>query len=277
MALKALLDSIDGLSDEIKAQYKQVAEGDSAGKYVLDVETAGGLVLENVEGLKSALGATKAELDTAKSAIDGYKGLPNAKAVRDQLAELARLKQLDPEKEADKLATLRMESQIAEFNKKHETALAAHEDRAKQLTSQVERLLIDSESMAAITAEKGDPELLLPFIRPRLRMVEQDGTFSVQVLDAHGNQEYAVRDNKPVEATIKDLVARFKANEKFGQFFAASGTSGGGSQQSTRGPGGTQVNPFTKGKSWNMTEQMKLMKSNPTLAAAMKAQAEAAG
>jgi arabinogalactan endo-1,4-beta-galactosidase len=82
MALKALLDSLEGFDDATQALYRQIAEGDHAGKYVLDVESVYGFTLENVDGLKSAFAATKGELEGAQAALEGYKGLPTPKTLR---------------------------------------------------------------------------------------------------------------------------------------------------------------------------------------------------
>jgi len=276
MALKALLESIDTLSDAEKALYVQATEGDYAGKFLLDVEGVEGFALENVAGLRNALTATKAELDAAKGAVDGYKGLPTPKQVSEKLKKLERLEKLDPEKEADRLAEIRLETQITDLQKKHDGEVSTRDGRINSLTSQVEKLLIDSEAATAIAKHKGDPELLLPFIRPRLKMVETDGQFAVQVLSDKGEQEYAIRENKAVPATIEDLVAKFKANTKYGAFFAASGNSGGGAQQrNNQGAGSAKNNPWVK-SSFNLTEQMRLERNDPTLAAALKQQAGAA-
>lgn len=275
MALKALIESLDGIPEPDKAYYKQLTEGDQNGKFILDVESAEGFVLENVDGLRNALTSTKAELDAAKSAVDGYKGLPAPKAVADKLKKLERLEKLDPEKEADRLAEIRLETQIADLNKKHDGEVTIRDGRITTLTSQVETLLIDSEAATAIAKHKGDPELLLPFIRPRLKMEEADGRFSVKVLNEKGDQEYAIRENKAVPASIEDLVARFKANPKFGAFFAASGNAGGGARPGAQGPGGNaKSNPWVKA-TFNLTEQMRITRSDPSLAAAMQQQAGA--
>ena len=64
-----------------------------------------------------------------------------------------------------------------------------------------------------------------------------------------------------VEALVSDAPHLFEAN-------AGGGAAGSGS----RGAGGGQVNPWSKA-TWNLTEQVKLLKTNPGLAARLQASA----
>jgi hypothetical protein len=65
-----------------------------------------------------------------------------------------------------------------------------------------------------------------------------------------------------VDAQVSDAPHLFETNAGGG---AASNGSGGAAQRSVK-------NPFRK-ESWNLTEQMKLLKSDPQLAARLKAAA----
>lgn len=273
MPLKALLDNLDGLTDEVKAFYKPIADGDFAGKFVLDVEGVDGLALENVKGLTSALGAVKTENAELKASIEGFKGL-DAKKVRDQLKELEKLKQINPENEADKLAEVKAQGKIDELNKQHAKAIEKATKRNGDLITQIEDLLIVNEATTAIVAEKGNPRLLMPIVRDRLKVNEgEDGKFSIQVLNERGDQAYTVREGNAVPASIRDLVITLKADPSLGQAFEASGSSGTGSSPNDRRIQAGAENPWLKGPTWNFTKQMMITRQDPTLAAAMKAQA----
>ena len=67
-----------------------------------------------------------------------------------------------------------------------------------------------------------------------------------------------------VDALVSDAPHLFESNSGGG---AAGNTSGGGGGHRPQGK-----NPFRR-ESWNLTEQMKLIKSDPQLAARLKAQA----
>lgn len=268
--LKALLDNLDGLSDEVKAFYKP-GEGDLNGKFILNVEPAAGLSLENVEGLKSALGRTKGELEEAKAAVEGFKGL-NARTVREKLAKLEKLEKIDPETEAGRLAEEKITARLDEATKGHQIELQKRETRETQLTEALQRTLITEQAKAAILAAKGAPKLLLAGVTGRLKMEEVDGTFKVKVLDEDGKQLFEVKDGNAVPASIDYLVSRFKADPDYGRAFEGSGVSGSGTSGGGAAVDGSTKNPWAK-DSFNLTEQMKLLKSNPTMAAALKARA----
>lgn len=277
MPLKALLDSLDGLSDAEKALYKPVAEGDHAGKFMLDVEPVAGLSLENVTGLKNALSTTKSELETSKEALKGFDGLKlKPSVIKEKLSKLERLEKIDPETEAGRLAEEKINARLEEVNRGHSREIEKREGRERTLMSQVEKLLIDNQAAAAIAKHKGTPELLIPVLRPRLKVEEADGQFAVKVLDEKGAQEFAIHDSKAVPATIEDLVCKFKADPVYGRAFEGSGQSGTGSDPNRGGNNnpGRQKNPWLK-ESWSVTEQMNLLGTNPNLAAAFQAQANA--
>ena len=44
-------------------------------------------------------------------------------------------------------------------------------------------LLVENEATAAVAEAKGIPDLLLPFIRDQVKVVEEDGEFKVFVVD----------------------------------------------------------------------------------------------
>jgi hypothetical protein len=277
MPLKALLDSLDGLSDAEKALYKPVAEGDNAGKFMLDVEPVSGLSLENVTGLKNALSTTKSELETSKEALKGFDGLKfKPSVIKERLSKLERLEKIDPETEAGRLAEEKINARLEEVNRGHSREIEKRDGRERTLMSQVEKLLIDNQAAAAIAKHKGTPELLIPVLRPRLKVEEVDGVFSVKVLDEKGAQEFAIHDSKAVPATIEDLVLKFKTDPVYGRAFEGSGQSGTGSDpnRAANNNPGRQKNPWLK-ESWSVTEQMNLLGTNPNLAAAFQAQANA--
>ena len=69
-----------------------------------------------------------------------------------------------------------------------------------------------------------------------------------------------------VDAQVSEAPHLFESNAGGG----AAGTGSGGGAGAL--PNGSQRNPFLK-DSWNLTEQMKLQKTDPTLAARLKAAA----
>lgn len=271
--LKALLDSLDGLDDSV-AKFYEPGQGDLAGKFVLKVENVAGYRLENVDGLSSALGKLKEENAAQKTALEAFKGL-DAKKVRESLTDLERLRALNPESQADKIAEEKIAAATKKLTEQHGAEMTALDDENKTLTAEVERLLIENDARAAISKHKGVEKLLLPAIRPRLKVKKgDDGKFFVEVQNEQGNPEWVTKGGKAVAATIDDLVAKMKEDADYGAAFEGTGHSGSGARNQ-RGGSHNGKNPWAK-DSINFTEQMRLEKTNPNLAASLKAQAGAA-
>lgn len=66
MALKALLNSLEGLTDEIKAHYTKTGDGN----FRLDVTPTGGLALEDVKGLTAQLATVMIDQAATKAIAD---------------------------------------------------------------------------------------------------------------------------------------------------------------------------------------------------------------
>jgi len=228
MALKAILDSLEG-AEALKDHYTE-----KDGKFYLNVEPVNGFALEDITGLKTALSKERGSRETLERAAAKWKDLDPDKA-RDALARLAEIADLDPKKEADKIALAKIEELKKQLLDKHSNELKTREDRAATLLRQIESLLIDSAATAALAESKGSVDLLLPHVRSQVRVKEQDGKFSVEVINSEGNTRV---NNAANPMTIAELVAEMKASEKFGRAFEASGQSGGGAKGG--GGGGAQ-------------------------------------
>lgn len=273
MALKALLESLDGLDASVSALYKPIAEGDLAGKFVLDVEAVGDHALENIGGLRNALATTKQELATAKAASEGFAGLKlQPSTIAEKLRKLATLEAIDPTAEADKLASAKIEAATAKLSEAHNAEMTAQKAVAERYRGIIEASLVDAQLNAAIAKHGGRHGLLGPALRSRIRIVEEGEEFKTQVLSKTGVPDIVIRNGKPEPMTIDDLVVAMKADPEFGVAFSASGASGSGAKPSNPGAGGTLKNPFAK-ETWNLTEQSKLFKQDPALYEALKAQA----
>lgn len=113
-----------------------------------------------------------------------------------------------------------------------------------------------------------DLDLVLPFIEKRVKhVIGADGKVQVEVLKADGTPMLGKLADP---ASLTDLAEEFKNSEKFGKFFRAENKGGGGATGGK--PGSGAANPFAKNTPhWNVTDQSKLYKSNPTLARSLAA------
>lgn len=237
MALKAIIDALDGLPDGVKEHY--TARDD--GKFALTVDPVDGFALEDVSGLKTALGKERTQREKLEKDVIKFKDLDPDKA-RAALTELDELKKIDPASEADKIANTKFEAAKTQLLAKHQSEMGSLSERNTFLESQIGALLIDSAATAALAEAKGSVELLLPHVRAHTRVKETDGKFTVEVIDKDGNAKIA--DAKGTAMDIKGLVAEMRQSDTFGRAFEASGNSGSGKQPGNGGGGGQQKGSF---------------------------------
>lgn len=228
--LEPFVDSLDAAPEALRDAY---VERD--GKFFLNVASKDGFALEDVSGLKTALGKERTTREALEKQVIKFKDLDPDKA-REALAKLDELAQIDPAKEADKIANTKFEAAKAQLLEKHTGEITTRDERISHLTRTVEGLLIDNAATAAIAEAKGSVDLLLPHVRAHTRVKETDGKFTVEVIDKDGNVKIA--DAKGAPQDIKGLIAEMKASEIFGRAFEASGNTGSG-KLPNNGAGGT--------------------------------------
>lgn len=233
MSLKALLDKVEDAPEAVRGFYEKNEE---TGKFHLKVDPVDGFALEDVNGLKTALGKERSTRERLERDIVKFKDIDPEKA-RSALEELEELKKLDPNKEADKIATSKVEAAKAQLLEKHTSEIKERDERNAVLQREVERLLIDAAATSALAEAKGSVELLLPHVRAHTRVKEvEGGKFTVEVVDKDGNAKIADAKGTPMD--IKGLVAEMRQSDAFGRAFEGSGQSGSGSNGSGSGGGG---------------------------------------
>lgn len=218
--LKMTVDSLEAIDETLRDFYEQ--DGD---KFKLKVEG-----IEPVDGLKSALQKERADRAAAEKQAKAWSAVGKTP---DEIKELLAAQEKADEDKATRAGE--WDKLKAQMNEKHQTELKSREDKIAAMQSTLERHLIDATATAAIAAEKGVPDLLLPHVQRHVRVVDEDGEFAVKVVDARGDPRV---DAKGEPLTIADLVKEMKASEIFGRAFEASGNTGSGKQPGS-GSGGT--------------------------------------
>lgn len=248
MALKAAVEKLDEIPEPLREHY---AEKD--GKFILIVQPAAGFELGEIEALKSALGAERGvsekmrrELERLGSNWDKDRKVwvhsIDPDKAREAIAKLDELGNLDPAKEADKIANTKFEAAKAQLLEKHTGEIKTREERIGHLTKTVESLLIDQAATAALAEAKGSVDLLLPHVRAHTRVKEADGRFSVEVVDKDGNSRIADAQGTPMD--IKALIAEMRQSDTFARAFDGDGQNGGGKQPDHDGKGGGPKGDF---------------------------------
>ncbi|MEI6075340.1 MAG: hypothetical protein WCS94_07195 [Verrucomicrobiota bacterium] len=168
--------------------------------------------------------------------------------------------------EIDKIVTERLKGLKADWDKQ----FAAVTGERDSLTTRLTAIQIDQGIITAAT-KRGLRPTAIPDITSRARLVFKLVNGAPQAFEADGKTVRYGRDGitpmtleEWVDAQVSDAPHLFESNAGGG---AAGNPAGGGtgSQRSVK-------NPFRK-DTWNLTEQMKLQKTDPTLAARLKAAA----
>jgi hypothetical protein len=166
--------------------------------------------------------------------------------------------------EVDKVIESRLKAARADWDKTHGVVVAERDT----LTSRLTAIQIDQAVVTEAT-KRGLRPTALPDITARARMSFKLVNGVPQAFEADGQTARHGRDGVSpmtlaewVDALVSDAPHLFEANAGGG---AAGSGSGGAGNRSVK-------NPFRK-ETWNLTEQMKLQKSDPALAARLKAAA----
>lgn len=232
--LKAIIDKLDSVAEGLRESYRAgTKEEGLEGKFVLQVDGADGWALENVSGLKTALGRERTRADNAEKKVAKFGDL-DPDTVKTSLDRLTELESLDPKKEADRLAQAKIEAATKQLVEKHNQDMQAITSRNASLTKTVETLLIDNAAIKALEGHKGNVDLLLPHVKAQVRLKDgEDGV--VEVIDREGNVRIGDAQGKPM--TVDQLVEEMSKSEKFSQGFAGTGHSGGGTPPNGNGGG----------------------------------------
>lgn len=163
MALKAILDSLDGLSDDLKKLYTQ-----KDGKYHLDVD--GMVDKTRLDEFRNNNIELKKQLDDVKKQYDGI----DVEQVRELIKKDAALKEkkLIDAGDIEKLVAERTASMKADYEKQIKTLA----EKVTSSDSQLERLVIDNALKdAGLKAGVRDTAMEDVVLRGRARYKMQDG------------------------------------------------------------------------------------------------------
>lgn len=218
MALKARLESLEGLSEQVAAEY--VEQEDKT--FLLNVEATGSMELSDTTGLKSALGKERAAAKAALEKLQKFADL-DPKAAQEALAKVKEMADWNPEKEVAE----KVKAREAQLIGRHEAEKAEMLKATKEMESQLEHNLITAVLTDAITAAGGSPKLLLPHLRQYVHMRKVDGgKYIAEVIDGEGNQRIGDSAGNPMLMT--QLVEENKNDSDFAGGYKGTGSSGSG-------------------------------------------------
>lgn len=216
---KVTASEFDSLDPVLQKEY---GSPDSNGSRTLKVDSVDGLVLENVDGLKSALNTERANVSERDRRLKAFEGL-DPEAAR---TAISKIEELGDNADISKKVDAAISAQRESWQKKYNETESQYQTRISNLEGQLQKVLVQDRLTQAIAKNEGDPELLMPHIAPRVRGKKlEDGTFAVEVLDANGNPDMNA-DATPKQ--LGQLVEEYRSNERFGFGFKGTGSAGSG-------------------------------------------------
>lgn len=232
------------------------------GAFVLDAE--GVTDKARVDEFRQSNVTLKQELEEVRAKFDGI----DPEEVRQLKAEKQRLEEERQIKagEAEKVFEGRIKTLKSEFDKQVATLTGERDGLNSRLTA----IQIDQGVTTAAT-KRGLRHTAIPDITARARLAFRLVNGAPRAFESDGQTVRYGRDGVTpmsleewVDTQVADAPHLFESNAGGG----AAGTPAGGGTGANR----TVKNPFRK-ETWNLTEQMRLLKSDPGLAARLKAAA----
>lgn len=214
MALKATLDSVDGLPEEVQKEYKKGQDG----KYYLDID---GLDDHpGVSSLRNSMQNAKAERQAARDEASSYKA--KLDKAQDDLDDMRR----------GAIPKADVEALENSYKRKLGETEEQYKGRVQKLTSALDKNLRQATAVALAGELFSSAELGLPYILPRLKVEEEGDEFVIKVLDANG---------QPSASTTEDLKKEIVQNKMFAPILRGTRASGGGAN-GVDGGGGAPSN-----------------------------------
>lgn len=121
----------------------------------------------------------------------------------------------------------------------HTKEIDAKDKVVTALRGQLHGLLVTNAALGAL-GDAIDPDLVMPFITERVQASEQDGVYSVHVVDAEKAVRYSGATGQPM--SIGELVAEMKGNDKFKPLFKSDAKPGTGHPP---GSSAAQIRPLS--------------------------------
>ena len=264
--IKELLKTINLTEDQQAAIGTVQSQLDQRLQTTIESEKKG--LLSKNEELISKLQKAK-----AKQLPDGV----DASQYDDFVKGVKEAKKAAKKAEEEKLiASQNWETLKKEMNQTHSAELRqARETSEKEINSlrkTLDNQLIENNIIKALEKENGSKALLMPHLKLQTQTVkDEDGNFNVVVVDEKGNPRNDPSTGEPIG--VEQLVAEFKAKEEYAPAFPVQNSGSGNGPNINQSYNGKE-NPFDKNsKSYSLTAQAQLNKSNPALAKTLKEQA----
>lgn len=215
--LKAILETLDGLSEEIAKHYVKQDDG----TYKLDVGSVSGFELSNVTGLKNTVSTLRGENRNLKESVAKFEGL-DPKVAREAIEKVEEFSKHDPNAEVEEQVKARIAEQAKQFGKEKVTLTGERDEAIGQLRN----VLVKNACIEALTSAGGNVKLLLPVMEKSVRMRKDGSQFIAEVVNDKGDPRIGDSSGNPM--TIPQFVQELKGTDDYSPAFKGTGSAGGG-------------------------------------------------
>jgi len=231
MPLEATLSSLENIDETLHDEYEATEDGTYRLK-ILANYTPNDKV-EDVSGLKSAL---QKERENAKNATRQLTQIKEQYGEIDPEQYQQLLTEHEKREEEEALKRGEYDKRIQQVKEKQQQELDKRSQREQHLINVIKESKIDAAVVSALNELHGNVNLLLPHVKTRMQLVEEDGQFHARVIDETGTVRVNA-EGKPI--TAKELVSEMRDQESFAAAFAADVKSGGGTPPNGSGGEGS--------------------------------------
>ncbi len=227
------VDDINAVDEGFREAYTE-----KDGAFFLNAKTVGTLEVADTAALKKALNSEKQFKEDALKLAKPFEKFAEVDldAAVEALGKVEELTKGSVDFQAELKGKL--ESQAEQLLTQHGETLTAEKAKSEKFMAQLRTLMVDNEAIRAIQAAEGNVENLLPHVRARVKLVELDDGFGIEVLTTQG--EPAI-DGEAKPIGIETLVNSFKEVFPFAFKGVDSKGGGGGAGNQTPGAGGVKT------------------------------------
>lgn len=238
------VESIDKVPEQFRGFY---AEGE--GGYVLQdsfKSTAGA-----VDGLNKSLKAARRDADEVKrnrpdlsgfTAVGQLLGLEGEDAGNPETLKQAVERVIGESKDGK----VNWDKMKKDLERGFQTQLQGKDGELQTMSKTLQKYLVTTAAVQAIAGQKGVPELLLPHIQAKTKVIKEGEEYVVRVVDDSGDPRGNAAGGF---MAVEDLVKEMKASPTFGRAFESEAPSGSGvkpGQQGKPKPTNRELSPTEK-------------------------------
>lgn len=263
--LKAKIDSLDTIDEKDRHHYKEVD-----GKFIADIESVDGYALEDIQGLKSALGKERKSAETFSKKLSLF-GDNTPDTVSELIAQVEQLKDGSSEEKLNSL----VEAKVKSVRDKLEGDITSKDTQITDLNGLLEKIVIESAIDTALSQFdfqfEGAKNLIRPHIKEQLKLGKDPaGVPIAKVIDIKNpdaGERISLKTGSTDFMDVTELLSLMSSGKDFSGIFKGSGKSGGGDLTKPNG-NNTQKQPFQYSNQNQDTPQQQVINPMERLKAA---------